>query len=229
MAPDSRSAFASMGEDAPMPVAAPQAAGSPGGPSVSGPPQRSAQPSDPSSRLVYEATLTLGVYQVSHAMDGVMGVARSLGGHLISRDDLRVTFRVPRESFETALSKLDAVGDVVHRDVHAEDVNDQYRDLEVRLKNARAMRDRLEQLLSRAGTVEDSLKIENQLSRITEEIERLSGTLALLGHRVEFAKITVAFQVRHTEEVRSVALRLPFSWLGSLGLSNLLRLEEHNP
>lgn len=197
----------------------------PGGP----PPSPAGSPAtapEPSAQLLYEATITMGVYQVSQAMDGVMDVPRLLGGHVISRDDLRIAFRVPRARFDEALKKLEGIGDVIHRDIHAEDVSDQYRDLEVRLKNARAMRDRLEQLLSRANTVEDSLKIENQLSRITEEIERLSGALALLGHRVDFSKITVLFEVRHADQVRNEPLRLPFTWLGTLGLSHLLQLKE---
>lgn len=220
VAPDvpSRAAFGAMAEGAPMPAAAPRAPGS--APGTVG------TVSEPTARLLYEATITMGVYQVSQAMDGVMDVPRLLGGHVISRDDLRIAFRVPRERFDEALEKLDAVGDVIHRDIHAEDVSDQYRDLEVRLRNARVMRDRLEQLLSRANTVEDSLKIENQLSRVTEEIERLSGALALLGHRVEFSKITVLFEARHVDQVRNEALRLPFTWLGSLGLSHLLQLKE---
>lgn len=222
-APDmaSRAAFGAMAEGAPAPAAMPQAPGS--APGSAG---RTAPASEPSAQLLYEATITMGVYQVSQAMDGVMDVPRLLGGHVISRDDLRIAFRVPRARFDEALKKLEGIGDVIHRDIHAEDVSDQYRDLEVRLKNARAMRDRLEQLLSRANTVEDSLKIENQLSRITEEIERLSGALALLGHRVEFSKITVLFEARHADQVRNEPLRLPFTWLGTLGLSHLLQLKE---
>lgn len=215
-----------MAESAPMPSSArggaPQTAGFPA-PAAS--PGTTASP-EPPALLVYEATLTVGVYQVREAMDAVLAVARASGGHVIFRDDARVTFRVPRAKFESALASLDGVGDIVHRDIRAEDVGDQFRDLEVRLKNARAMRDRLEQLLTRANTVEDSLKIEHQLARITEEIERLSGAITLLSHRIDFSKITVVFDVRHHEKVAREAVRLPFPWLKSLGLSNLLKLEE---
>jgi hypothetical protein len=98
--------------------------------------------------------------------------------------------------------------------------------LEVRLRNSRAVRDRLAELLARATTVEDSLKIEAQLGRVTEEIEHLAGELELLGSRVAYSKITVLFQARHTEQVHEDVMRLPFPWLKTLGLPKLLDLQE---
>lgn len=176
--------------------------------------------------LAYEANVTLGVYQVEQAISTVLAASRELGGQIVVRNDEQVVFRVPRSRFEEALARVDRVGDVVHRDVRAEDVGDKYRDLEVRLRNSRAVRDRLAELLARATTVEDSLKIEAQLGRVTEEIERLAGELELLGSRVAYSKITVLFQARHTEEVHEDVMRLPFPWLKTLGLPKLLDLQE---
>jgi hypothetical protein len=176
--------------------------------------------------LVYEASVTLGVYQVEQAISAVLAASRELGGQIVVRNDEQVVFRVPRARFEEALAHIDRVGDVVHRDVRAEDVGDKYRDLEVRLRNSRAVRDRLAELLARATTVEDSLKIEAQLGRVTEEIERLAGELELLGSRVAYSKITVLFQARHTEEVHEDVMRLPFPWLKTMGLPKLLDLQE---
>lgn len=176
--------------------------------------------------LAYEASVTVGVYQVEQAISAVLAASRELGGQIVIRNDAQVVFRVPRARFEEALGRIDQVGDVVHRDVRAEDVGDRYRDLEVRLRNSRAVRDRLAELLARANNVEDSLKIEAQLGRVTEEIERIAGELELLGSRVAYSKITVLFQARHTEQVHEEVMRLPFPWLKTLGLPKLLDLQE---
>lgn len=176
--------------------------------------------------LAYEATVTLGVYGVEQAMSAVVDLSRGLGGQLIVRSDDRVAFRVPRDKFDEALARIDHVGDVVHRDVRAEDVGDRYRDLEVRIKNARAVRDRLAELLARASTVDDSLKIEAQLGRVTEELERLRGEFEQLGSRVAFSQVTVLFQARHVEQVHDEVMRLPFPWLKEIGLEKLLDLAE---
>jgi len=178
--------------------------------------------------LAYEASVTVGVYQVEQAITSVLAASHELGGQIVVRNDAQVVFRVPRARFEEALGRIDKIGDVVHRDVRAEDIGDRYRDLEVRLRNSRAVRDRLAELLSRANNVEDSLKIEAQLGRVTEELERLAGELELLGSRVAYSKITVLFQARHTEQVHEDVMRLPFPWLKTLGLPKLLDLQEES-
>lgn len=178
------------------------------------------------AELVYEATFSIGVYQVARAIEELLLVAQGVGGQLVLRGDDRVVFRVPRERFQEALMRIDRIGDVQHRDVHAEDVGQKHRDLQVRLRNARAMRDRLEKLLDHAGNVKDSLEIEEQLSRITEEIERLAAELAALGERIAYSKITVVFQARPSQQLHNDVVRLPFSWLKTLGLATLLDLRE---
>ncbi len=193
------------------------------------PPSTSPAPGQPAplrELLVYEATLSIAVYQVERGVADLLAIAKALDGNVVQRGDDRVIFRVPRARFEEALARADAVGDVLHRDVRAEDVGDQFRDLEVRLRNARAMRDRLEQLLARATNVKESLDIEAQMSRVTLEIELLAGQLQLLGHRIAYSKVTVLFQPRHPETLRREVVRLPFPWLGSLRLGSLLDLKE---
>jgi hypothetical protein len=187
---------------------------------------RSAEKS--SELLAYEATVVLGVYQVEQAIVAILDVSRALGGQVVLRLDDRVVFRVQREGLDAALAGIEKTGDVVHRDVRAEDVGDRYRDLEVRIRNARAVRDRLAELLARAASVDDSLKIEAELGRVTEELERLSGEFQLLGSRVTFSKITVVFEARHTEELHDDVQRLPFPWLDTLGLQKLLDLRSES-
>jgi hypothetical protein len=178
------------------------------------------------AELVYEATLSVGVYQVDRAIEELLAIARGVSGQLVLRGDDRVVFRVPRDRFQEALARVDGIGDVQHRDVHAEDVGEKHRDLQVRLRNARAMRDRLEKLLDHAANVKDSLEIEAQLSRVTEDIERLAAELAALGERIAYSKITVVFQPRPTQQLHNDVVRLPFSWLKTLGLATLLDLRE---
>lgn len=189
-------------------------------------PQSTSEPRQPGTLLIYEADYAIAVYQVQEALEGVEALAKRVGGHLVERTAQRIVIRVPRDHFDEALSGVDKVGDVVRRDVRSQDVTDQYRDLDVRLRNARAVRDRLEELLAKAQTVEDSLKVEQQLARVTVEIEQLTATLKGLTDRIAYSKITVTFQPRATENVPDEVLRLPFPWLQSLGLSPLLNLHE---
>jgi hypothetical protein len=170
--------------------------------------------------LIYTANLSLAVFQVERGLDAVERIGREVGGYLSLRQDNAVTIRVPRERFDEALKGVEALGDVLHRDVRAQDVTDEYVDIEARLKNAYAMRDRLKELLSRAA-VKEAIDIETQLGHVTEEIERLEGKLKVLRDRIAFSTITATFAPVSAEPVRDNAL-LPFPWMQDIGLSSLL-------
>jgi hypothetical protein len=176
------------------------------------------------SMLIRSAQLALAVFEVDKKMDAVQAIAVDLGGYLALRGDREVTVRVPRERFDEALRRIEAVGDVLHRSVAAEDVTDQFVDLELRLKNAQAVRARLEKLLETAS-VKDAVEIHKELTKITEEVERLSGKLKLLRDRIAFSTITVTFERTEPQRLRSQAL-LPFPWMRTMGLGPLLQVSR---
>jgi hypothetical protein len=178
----------------------------------------------PGTLLVYTAHVTMAVYQVDSAIDAVESIARGVGGYLAARNDTEVRVRVPRARFDEALHKVEASGDVIHRDIAAEDVTDAYVDTEARLKNARAVRDRLQALLEKAS-VKEAIDIQRELERVTGEIEVLEGKLASLENRVAYSTIDVAFQARGSVALHESPVKLPFPWLGELGLPRLLDLQ----
>jgi hypothetical protein len=171
--------------------------------------------------LVYTASLAMAVYQVEPGLDGVERVARELGGYLSARQDASVTIRVPRDRFDDAVARIEKLGDVTHRDIKAQDVTDEFVDVQARLKNAYAIRDRLADLLSRAA-VKEALDIEKELGRVTEDIERMEGRLKLLRDQIAFSTITVTFTALTPQSVHDTSLLAPFPWLQDLGLSSLL-------
>ena len=104
-----------------------------------------------------------------------------------------------------------------------QDVTAEFNDLTIQLKNLRAMRERFEQLLKRADSVKDALAIERELQRVLGQIERIQGRLKLLSELLAFSTITVRFEARPVDKVRS-RVDLPFPWLEQLGLPELLDL-----
>lgn len=178
-----------------------------------------------SSLLVYTATFKLAVHEVESGLERIQALAKELGGHLMRRSNRDIQIRVPKERFEEALDVLAEVGDVLHRDVRAEDVSERYRDFEVRLRNARAVRERLSELLARAQNVEDALRIESELGRITLEIERFEAALRNLRERIAYSTITVTFARHRSQDISPRQdVTLPFPWLNNLGLGSLLQV-----
>lgn len=176
------------------------------------------------SMLIYTARVTMAVYQVDQGLSAVEKIARDAGGYLAVRKDREITVRIPRARFDITLIQIDKIGDVLHRDVQAQDVTDEFVDAEIRVKNARAMQARLKVLLDKAS-VKEALEIEKEMRRVTEEIELLEGKLKLLKDKIAYSTITVAFEPRGST-IQSTRIRLPFPWLDQLGLPTLLQLSE---
>lgn len=174
--------------------------------------------------VIYTARFTMAVYEVNRGLDAVEKIARDNGGYLGQKKDREITVRVPRGRFEAMLAAVNGIGDVLHREIQAEDVTDEHVDLEIRIKNARAMQRRLTDLLVKAS-VKDALEIEKELHRVTEELERLEGRMKVLKDRIAFSTITVIFEPRNAQIVAARA-RLPFPWLQALNLPSLLSLYE---
>lgn len=201
------------------------------------PPQTTAQPAapQPAPMLVYTADIDLQTdrERVVATLDRVIETATAMGGYLLRRTDNSVQVRVPSARFRESLRVVEDFGEVVHRSVSAQDVSEEYRDLEVRLQNLRAVRRRLEEFLARAGSMADALQVERELERITREIDTIEGRLRFLGTRVSFSLVTV--NVRPRPEISIAAgppipprraIDLPVDWFRRIGLERLLDTRE---
>lgn len=181
------------------------------------------KPAAAAQLLVYTADLHLRVEDVTKAIDAVERIAKRSGGYLVVRQDNRITVRVPSGKLDPALEQVMELGDVLHKNVSIEDVTDLYFDLQTRMKNLEVVKKRLEELLEKARTVDESLAVQRQLERVTTELERLRGKLKLLSELVLFSTVTVVFEPKSNEAIDS-KVRLPFPWMDRLGLGELLRL-----
>ncbi|MDC0682582.1 DUF4349 domain-containing protein [Sorangium atrum] len=210
----------------PAPTAAtPQPAPTSSGAAPQGAPQAAGEVSAARAPLlVYTADIAMAVFEVGASLGKVEALARDLGGFLARRDDRTITIRIPAARFDEALKRLEGLGDILQRNVVAEDVTEEFLDLGIRIRNARAVRDRLEKLLEKAAKVEESIQLERELARVSSELERLEGRLKFLRDRVAFSTLTVTFQPRSTETLAPSGPRLPIDWLNELGLSRLLNL-----
>jgi hypothetical protein len=204
-------------------AAAPASPAAPSPVAPSGPPTAPPSVADvhPGAMLIYTAELSMAVFQVDVSLAAVEQIGRDAGGYLATRQDKSITIRVPRDRFDDAVGRVEHLGDVTHRSIKAQDVTDEFVDLEARLKNARAMRDRLAELLVRAS-VKEALDIEREFARVTEDIERMEGRLKLLRDQIGFSTITVDFSPVANQVVHDTSLLSSIPWLQELGLPVLL-------
>lgn len=188
--------------------------------------------------LIFTGNMAMEVERgdVAASIDEIVDEAVELGGYVVKQDNKSVTIRVPSASFRAAMREIEKIGEVTHRGVQAEDVSEEYHDLGVRLKSLRATRARLEKFLDRAKSIQEVLRVEQELSRLNGEIDRIEGRMRFLAQRSAMSTITVSLSEK--PETKKVIVKkppkrpaaspktrpLPIDWLNGVGLDTLLNL-----
>jgi len=164
--------------------------------------------------VIYNAVVHVVVERIAESLERVRSTAVAMGGYLQEMETDSVTVKVPVARFQEALAAVDKLGEVTHREIKGTDVSETMRDLAIRLKNAEEVRSRLVKMLDRAEKMDDALKIEKELERVTEGIELLKGKIRYLENGVAFSTLTV--RLNSPVPQKAVAGALPFPWVERL-------------
>jgi hypothetical protein len=154
-----------------------------------------------SSRLViYSGSLRVQVERLDSASIHLRRLVSKLGGYLAGEttenygSEQRLTFsiRVPARQFDPLVRGAEGIGTyLAEKNLQAQDVTEEFRDNEARLKSRRTAELTLLDILRRARTVDEVLKVQEQLQRIREEIEVVEGRNRYLGDRVAYSTLSV--------------------------------------
>ncbi len=176
-------------------------------------------------KMTFNATYRLTVPDIQTAQNTAKAAAEKLGGYMQSVNDFSMTLRIPMAQASAALAMVSELGRVNGREIVGEDVTDQFFDIETRLANLEVLQKRLQKLAEQSGKVEDLLKVERELARVTTEIEQLKGHLKLLSNRVDYLTLVLDFSAE--ERPAAPRSRTPVSWVSGLG-SEILRQNPEN-
>lgn len=153
-----------------------------------------------SGMVIKDAELTLLVRDTSQAVGTVTAILTDSGGYIINSQTwyqdgymyASLRLGVPSAGFEDALNRLRRVGLQVLREAAVgQDVSDQYTDLQSRLTNLEATAARVREFLADAKTIEESLRINQQLSELDQQIEQIKGQMRYYEGRAAYSTVTV--------------------------------------
>lgn len=166
-------------------------------------------------KLIFTARMLLEVKELSVSLEQIRSEAESLGGYLLRSSNDAVSLKIPLENAEAFASTVARFGRVLERELNTQDVTEEMFDLEMRLGNLKKMREKLLEIAAKANTVEDMLKVETELNRLTGEIEQLEGRQKFLVNQTSFATFHINLTVPSPQQmpVRNV----PFAWIARLG------------
>jgi len=141
------------------------------------------------------------VDKVDPAILKIRQLAAQLGGYIANssisggRDQIRqatLELKIPAPRYEQAVGSLSTIGKVETVNSTAQDVGEEFVDVTARVSNARRLEERLITLLStRTGKLDEVLRVERELARVREEIERYEGRLRYLSTRVATSTLTI--------------------------------------
>jgi hypothetical protein len=104
---------------------------------------------------------------------------------------VRIVGRVPAAQLDSIMDVVAGLGSERRRATTGKDVTDQYTDLEARLKSSVVLRDRLQQLLARAATLDEVLTLERQIARLQTDIDGLQSHIDRLKSQASLASLSV--------------------------------------
>jgi hypothetical protein len=172
------------------------------------------QPADPVSYLAYAYGVSLEIPgdRLVAVMDAHAAACRDAGPRVCQlvgsrragdpADTLRGSLSLRAEPqwlqqfmIRAQTDARDAAGRVTGQWTTTEDLTREIVDTEATLKAKRALRDRLQQLLStRPGSLADLLGVERELARVQGEIDSTESTLAAMRTRVAMSALTIEYQ-----------------------------------
>lgn len=116
---------------------------------------------------------------------------------------LSATLRVPSSQLDSAIAEVKELGHVESESQSGEEVTSQYVDLQARLTNARNTEQRLTELLRRqTGKLDEVVTVEERISEVREQIERMEAERKNLTERVDFGTLSVSLSEERKKQLQ---------------------------
>jgi hypothetical protein len=156
---------------------------------------------DVARKIIYEATLHLVVKDFAAIERELPALVAQFEGYLAEAavDRTRGSWlsgkwvaRIPVAKYGDFVAAVEALGIPERREQTAQDVTEEYVDLEARIANKRKLEERIVGLLDEhSGKIADVIEVERELARVREEIERMQGRLTYLANRTSMTTVTI--------------------------------------
>lgn len=171
---------------------------------------------------LYGALERYGGYVESSTIDGRKPETYKESGR---RADL--CLRVPSDQYYPFLDEVKRIGSLYQYSDNGQDITTSYVDTQTRLEVLRTQLDRLEGILAQSDNLSDILELENEISRVTLEIESLTSQLRQYDGLVNYATVEIGLYeenlISGSSEEKGVGQRIREGFTASLyGVWNFL-------
>jgi hypothetical protein len=192
--------------------------------------------------IIQRATLGLLVKDTRQAVDQAKQIVTASQGYVTASNvfenpidtqivQAEMTIRVPATKLEDTLKQLKGLATKVSTEtLSASDQTEQKIDLEAQLKNLRATETQLTTIMGRANTVEETLRVQQELTNVRSQIERLTARIENLVGDAAMASIQLSLTTQESSlpvvggEPKSIGEEIKLAVKDSLALYRRLSI-----
>ena len=155
------------------------------------------------TKIIRTAAVTLEVSNVTGSAAVVGAIGTGAGGY-VSNTNIgtdysgqpygTVVIRIPAAEFDSALSRVQALGTTKSVSTQGQDVTSEYVDVQARITAYQNQIAQYTLILKNATKVEDVLAVQQQIDTVQTELDQVNGQMKYLNSQVDYSTITVSLQ-----------------------------------
>ena len=158
--------------------------------------------SDWDKKIVKTADLQLQLDDYKKFNTNIHSYLKRFGAYIVQekqqetdyRIENSVTVKVPVNQFDDLINSFSGDGiKVIEKNISTEDVTGEVIDTKARLQAKLAVREKYLQLLKQAKTMDDILRIQDEINEIQENIEAANGRIDYLQHTAAYSTVNVNY------------------------------------
>ncbi|WP_461182071.1 DUF4349 domain-containing protein [Virgibacillus kimchii] len=158
-------------------------------------------------KIIYTADMRVEIRDYQSSLRNLQSSIYDYGGYVVessmyegtenSSTSGYITARIPQEHFDAFIEIVEEGSDtVLESSVSGQDVTEEYVDLESRLASKEVVEERLLSFMEQAEETEDLLAISDDLAKVQEEIEEITGRMNYLQDKTDLATVTIHMEER---------------------------------
>jgi len=170
---------------------------------------------DPNAKLIRTVFIDAQTKQYDELVNALNAKITALGGYIENREAYNgseyrnyrnrycnMVIRIPSGNLDSFITHVNENFNVINTSESVENITLQYADTVSRVEALQVEQDRLLELLEKAESLEDILKIEERLSDVRYELTSFASRLRVMDNQVTYA--TVHLSVNEVEELTPV-------------------------
>lgn len=166
--------------------------------------------------VVKNGSVLLESNSPTETLQAIARIAETKGGYVLNSeqsttdvaaaalDSVEISIRIASERFEETMQEIRGSSQrLLAENIQGEDVTEEFLDLAARIQTQKALEQQYLEILKRAEAISDILTVQNHLTNVRIEIEKLEGRTKLLRDRISFSTITVTIKTARALSLHS--------------------------